>query len=1639
MRNHSLTFTYIFSLLTGLMILGLTVPASAQDGQIPRSFEPEDTGITLPQPMLGVDLYKTPSSAEIVVTSVEGDIKIFTFVEGKYEERISTTLVSGLTTPVVGDFIKDDQLEIAVGTQGGRLVIFNPLDLSILAEKDITGGSPISRAPTVVPIRNPQNANEIWDVIVTADDSAQIHASYLDEKGEIQPYWNSVNAGGTITSPLSFGSPINPSRIHIVAPLSTGEVLFIDAISGRNEKKNSVERNPIESSILLTDLQGDSRDELIYILRNGGILRIDAFTDSSGRLQSLFAYQANDAPVGDPVLVSDGSGPTASKLIFWPTISRLFAIRPIDQNPSNWYHLEGNASNYSGIKTPLALIPQTKADSVPRIAYGQDKGISVMDPNLWFQSRQNEAQILKYVSDEEMTGSPITISKQGDGGFDGVVAAISTTGVLHGAAIAEDPPVTTFTPWMTRGGSPHRKNYYDVEYFQKDSQRRQRLDNLLAQKTTEMNQAVENSDWETALAAAKWRQEFDPFNPQYDDEYQEIVVQKNFLNIILVSVTAVVIVGFLGFVLIRSFLFNRLRKQAQQAVEAQDYDTAASLYEKLHSKRPKNQAIIATLATVYITQANYSEKTIPVYEQAIAAETDESKKKNVTHALANAYAEAERTDEQSRTVYVKALESDFPAPALLHFQLARSYSQAGDSSTAINEYQSSISTEKTMAALSELSDIYISQNNTSREALEIYEEVYSEKKNNPRYLEAFLTASLRAGKKPNEVESLCYEVLDRNPDFVVASLTLAEGYLDKGESGRAVDEAKRALEADPDNIHALTLLTKCYLAENKKDDDAKNTFLKFLKHEPNNNEVLQALVEIFYYAGEFAGDAVQVYHKSYEQNPEHPTTLKALARVAKLSSDHELSIKVVEPLIKTGYAENEHTVQLANAYVTLKKVESRTEKVLRDALRVDRDNEKITSALARYLASDNRDDAESLVIYENHLENDPDDIEVSTQLVRAFARAARQQDALELALQLKEKHPNDSMVENIVAFAQLQGNKLDEAVSEYESILERDPSNEDAQLHLAEAYAYKMRTDSDAAQLYERALRMQPNNSTILLAMARVDIERNDTVKAIQNYQKFLKVEPNQEDRLITEVTEALEKQPDAIRIRWFLCEVLVGYGRLREAMEQLNTVYKAAPSQGKNILNAVEKVLAKDKKNITALATKGRIMADLGKAEEAMDLLEDAIKLQPNNQDVAGALISVYEKSLKKRESSETRFRMGRLYFILENYDEAIAQFQRTAQDYRTEADSGKMLGRCFVEKNMYDQAFAEFQKLVVDEEVKELMYDLAKKYESAGDINGAKNVYRQIFAADIGYKDVKARFEALSNPDSSMSMMGEGDNYERTSVMQGMNEQAKRRYELLDELGRGAMGIVYKAKDKELDEVVALKILPDQLSENQEAVRRFKIEARNARKLSHPNIVRIHDIGEEAGKKYISMEFVDGSDLKKKVKTEGRFKLDEFFKYSSDIASALGYAHTLGIVHRDIKPANIMLDVSDMVKVTDFGIAKLLDSASDGEGTMVGAVIGTPLYMSPEQVQGVPVDNRADLYAFGVMMYEFLNTKPPFTKGDLAYQHIHEQPPRIEDVPDEIWNIIAKCLEKDKDNRYANAEEIVDALREAKKQLGV
>jgi beta-lactam-binding protein with PASTA domain/predicted Ser/Thr protein kinase len=263
--------------------------------------------------------------------------------------------------------------------------------------------------------------------------------------------------------------------------------------------------------------------------------------------------------------------------------------------------------------------------------------------------------------------------------------------------------------------------------------------------------------------------------------------------------------------------------------------------------------------------------------------------------------------------------------------------------------------------------------------------------------------------------------------------------------------------------------------------------------------------------------------------------------------------------------------------------------------------------------------------------------------------------------------------------------------------------------------------------------------------------------------------------------------------------------------------------------------------------------------------------------------------------------------------------------------------------------------------------------------------------------------------------------------------------RYELHRRLARGGMAEVFLARDQLLDRPVAVKVLFPEFAADPSFVERFRREAQSAANLNHPNIVSVYDWGQEAGTYFIVMEYVDGRSLATILGTEGPLHPQRAAEVTSDIAAALGFAHRNGVIHRDVKPGNVLISPQGQVKVADFGIARAMGAGTEENLTQAGSVMGTATYFSPEQAQGKPLDPRSDLYSLGVVLYEALTGRPPFS-GDspvaIAYKHVQEQPtpPRQlnVDVPGDLDAIDMKLLAKNPGNRYASAEDLrADLLR--------
>ena len=389
-----------------------------------------------------------------------------------------------------------------------------------------------------------------------------------------------------------------------------------------------------------------------------------------------------------------------------------------------------------------------------------------------------------------------------------------------------------------------------------------------------------------------------------------------------------------------------------------------------------------------------------------------------------------------------------------------------------------------------------------------------------------------------------------------------------------------------------------------------------------------------------------------------------------------------------------------------------------------------------------------------------------------------------------------------------------------------------------------------------------------------------------------------------------------------------------------------------------------------------------------------------------------------------------GERYHAQGLHDDAIKVLQQIAPGQPDFVAAAALLGGIFRARGLHSLAIKKLAQATQGREPSReslgLHYSLATAHESAGELAQASELYEKILALDFHHADVSERLARLRAAAPAPA----------ASAGEARSEAATRperpgRYEVLAELGRGGMGIVYKARDTVLDRVVAWKVLPDALKENPQALRNLLREAKAAAQLNHPNIVTVYDAGDQDGRTYIAMEFVDGTTLKEILRRRKTIPLNAVVVILSQMCEALAYAHEKKIVHRDVKTANTMWTRDRKAKIMDFGLAKVVEEVRN-HTTLVS---GTPYYMSPEQTLGRSVDQRTDLYSLGITAFELATGVLPFREGNVPYHHVHTPAPDprelCPELPAALAAVISRCLRKDPAERYASAREIASELR--------
>lgn len=393
-----------------------------------------------------------------------------------------------------------------------------------------------------------------------------------------------------------------------------------------------------------------------------------------------------------------------------------------------------------------------------------------------------------------------------------------------------------------------------------------------------------------------------------------------------------------------------------------------------------------------------------------------------------------------------------------------------------------------------------------------------------------------------------------------------------------------------------------------------------------------------------------------------------------------------------------------------------------------------------------------------------------------------------------------------------------------------------------------------------------------------------------------------------------------------------------------------------------------------------------------------------------------------------EDLFRAGRLLFEHRRYDEALETLAKIDSRDAIYRRSLELQGDVLRAKSRYEKAYSRYRAALgnrkADPSTLPLFYKMARALEEEQDTSGAIEHFAAIVDVDKNFEDAALRLKSLKRKLRRASLPGVTSSgiFSADDVADGL------RYDILEEVARGGMGIVYKARDTVLGRVVALKLLGENLRDNETAVKYFLREARAAAALSHPNIVTVYDAGEQDGEVFMAMEFVEGTTLKDYIRRKGALPEDQVRFVLVNCCKALDYAHGRGIIHRDVKSGNVMLTRERTLKIMDFGLAKFIREYQK-EHTQQ---IGTPFYMAPEQIIGENIDFRADLYSLGCMIFEAATGTVPFFKGDLSYHHLHTEPPRPSDLNPrlsrEMERTILKLLEKDPDDRYQDARECLE-----------
>jgi serine/threonine protein kinase/thioredoxin-like negative regulator of GroEL len=584
---------------------------------------------------------------------------------------------------------------------------------------------------------------------------------------------------------------------------------------------------------------------------------------------------------------------------------------------------------------------------------------------------------------------------------------------------------------------------------------------------------------------------------------------------------------------------------------------------------------------------------------------------------------------------------------------------------------------------------------------------------------------------------------------------------------------------------------------------------------------------------------------------------------------------------------------------------------------------------------------------------------------------------------------------------------------------------------LAKELARRFLAIEDFRQAFEylSAIPLDDEAKTLLNEMT-VMLERRGELDTAVYVLQFI----NNNDELAKEAKRLLNRQPAAedlhieIETELQMAELHWKNRRWDQAFERYLRVLELGPEDYRSLLEPIDLLVQRvEEPTIAQMVFLINFFADKRDWRRCLNYSLKAVQIDPDHALLNQKILQACERILVEDPNNwDVRLLHGDELLRVGNIERAIQEFRKCAENPEYKMKANRRLALASHRGGDFMGAFEKFQALpVLEQEDLELLYDLAIAFAATESYKEAFESIKMIREYDPTFRDVEVKYAEYEERMNANNIGFVIDPKMRELI----GDHSIGRYKYIGKIGSGGMGVVHKVLDLKTNSVVAMKILREGLSSSGKAIDRFFREARIAATLRHPNIVNILDynISNNYGQSYIAMEFVDGPTLREIIERKFSMTVDisiedilESLDWISQLCDALDATHKKGIIHRDIKPDNIMLAPNSVIKITDFGIVHIEEATF----TPTGALIGTPRYMSPEQVHGGRIDARSDIYAVGIILYELLIGSPPFISGDISYQQVNVLPTAPREIcpaiPVAVDRIIMKCLEKAPGERF-------------------